>query len=130
MLANQNGQIIYKKVGLIDTEQKTIEEFLHQILTSTTNLKTISVDGISYMPATLERSGETTKILLRERFSSLACGPDGKVYVVFTTNRNGNSDVFVRMFDGKTWSEDKPVAVTGADEYDGAVAVDNRIECG
>jgi hypothetical protein len=46
--------------------------------------------------------------------------------VVFTTNRNGNSDVFIRVFDGSKWSEDKPIAATSADEYDGAVAVDKQ----
>ena len=126
MLVDQNGQVVYKKNGLIDTEQKTIERLLNQILQSKSNLKTVSLNGISYMPATLERSGETTKELLRERFSSLACALDGRVYVVFTTNRNGNSDVFIRMFDGKAWSEDKPIAVTDADEYDGAIAIDKQ----
>jgi hypothetical protein len=56
----------------------------------------------------------------------LWCGPDGKVYVVFTSNRNGNSDVFIRVFDGNIWSEDKPLAASVADEFDGTVVVDKQ----
>lgn len=126
MLADQQGHIVYKKNGLVDTEQEIIQKLLDNMLQGPSETKPITCDGVAYMPATLERTGETKKLLRRERFSSLACGPAGEVYVAFTTNRNGNSDVFVRTFDGKNWSEDKPVAATVADEYDGTIIVDKQ----
>jgi hypothetical protein len=124
MLADQQGRIVYKKNGLVTREERTIQELLDNMLKSQPEVKPITLDGVTYMPATLGRSGESRTPRRRERFSSLACGRDGKVYIVFTTNRNGNSDVFVRTFDGKTWSEDRPVAATAADEYDGMVLID------
>lgn len=124
MLADQQGRIVYKKNGLVTREEQTIQKLLDNMLKGQPQVESIKLDGVAYMPATLQRSGESQRPRRRERFSSLACGQDGKVYVVFTTNRNGNSDVFVRTFDGKTWSEDRPVAATAADEYDGMVVID------
>ena len=53
------------------------------------------------MPATVKRSGETTKLRQIDRFPSLACAEDGRVYVAFTTNRGGTQDVYLRVFDGQ-----------------------------
>ena len=53
----------------------------------------------------------------------MACGPDGRVYLVFTRRVSNNSDVLLRVFDGTKWSKDRPVAATPADEYDGSVVV-------
>ena len=124
MLADQRGRIVYKKSGLITREEQTIQKLLDNMLKGQPQVEPLRLDGVTYMPATLQRSGESGTPRRRERFSSLACGPDGKVYVVFTTNRNGNSDVFVRKFDGKAWSEDRPVAETAADEYDPMIVID------
>lgn len=126
MLADPQGRIVFKKNGLVTREEQTIRKLLDNMLQEPPEVKPITLDGVAYMPATLHRSGESRTLRKREIFSSLACGPDGRVYVVFTTNRNGNSDVFVRAFDGKTWSEDRPVAATAADEYDGTVMIDTQ----
>lgn len=126
MLADAQGRIVYKKNGLLDREEGAIRKLLDKMLDEQPDVEPVSLDGVTYMPATVERTGESEKPLRRERFSSLACGPDGNVYIVFTGNRNGNSDVFVRAFDGEAWSPDRPVAATSADEYDGRVMVDER----
>jgi hypothetical protein len=126
MLADKKGRVVYKKNGGLDREMPKIDELLKGMIEAPAVVRTARMEGVSYMPATLRRSGEAEKARKRDRFPSLACGPDGKVYVVFTTNRNGNSDVFIRVFDGSKWSEDKPIAATSADEYDGAVVVDKQ----
>jgi hypothetical protein len=126
MLVDPQGRIVYKKNGLVDREEKTIRRLLNSMLNKQPGIKPVAFDGIAYTPATLKQSGEEEKPLRRERFSSLACGPVGEVYLVFTTNRNGNSDIFMRIFDGEKWSEDKPVVATAADEYDGMVMVDEQ----
>jgi hypothetical protein len=126
MLADQRGRIVYKKNGLVEREEAAIRNLLDRMLDGQPEVEPVTLDGVAYMLATLERTGESKQARRRERFSSLACGPDGKMYVAFTTNRNGNSDVFARAFDGKTWSEDRPVAATAADEYDGMVMIDGQ----
>lgn len=126
MLADQRGQIIYKKNGLLEREDKAIRRLLDRMLDGQPEVEPVRLDGVAYMPATVERTSESEKPHRRERFSSLASGPDGNVYVAFTSNRNGNSDVFVRAFDGETWSADRSVAATSADEYDGTVMIDEQ----
>ena len=126
MLADKEGQVVYKNNALIESEMPKITGLLDSMLRQQPEVEVVTADGVSYMPATLQRSGESKKTRRCDRFPSLACGPDGKVYVVFTTNRNGNSDVFIRVFDGKVWSGDKPVAATTADEYDGMVVADKQ----
>jgi len=127
MLVDKQGGVVYQKGGaLVDREMPQIEKLLKGMIEAPAVVRTAQMEGVSYMPATLKRSEETEKARRRDRFPSLACAPDGKVYVVFTTNRNGNSDVFIRVFDGGKWSEDKPIAATSSDEYDGAAAVDKQ----
>ncbi len=126
MLADAQGRIVYKKNGLIEREEGAIRRLLEKMLDGQPDVEPVMLEGVAYMPPTVERTGETDRPRRRQRFSSLACGPDGKVYVVFTGNRNGNSDVFVRAFDGKMWSADMPVAATSADEHDGRVMVDEQ----
>jgi hypothetical protein len=126
MLADEKGQVVYKNIGLVDRDKSKITKLLDGMLQEQSEVKTVTIDGSAYMPRTLERSGESQKARRRDRFPSLACASDGKVYLVFTTNCNSNSDVFMRVFDGKAWSQDKPVAATPADEYDGRVMVDKQ----
>ncbi len=89
-------------------------------------IRTIEREGVSYMPATLKRSGETKKLRHFDRFPSLACAEDGRVYVAFTTNRSGTQDVYLRTFDGHKWLPERPLAATEADEFDGTVIVDRE----
>ena len=126
MLADREGKIVYKVNSPHEKDWLKLRSILNKMLSETVISKTIIRDGIAYMPATLQRTGETETHYICERFPSVACGQDGKVYVVFTTNRNGTSDVFLRIFDGSKWSEDMPIAATGADEYDGTVLVDKE----
>ena len=126
MLADGDGNIVYKVNSPREKDWRQLKTILNEILSAPISNKTIIRDGIAYMPATLLRTGETETHRICDRFPSVACGPDGKVYVVFTTNRNGSSDVFIRVFDGSKWSEDTPVAATDADEYDGTVLVDKQ----
>ena len=89
-------------------------------------VETVEREGVSYMPATVKRSGETKKLRQIDRFPSLVCADDGRMYVAFTTNRGGTQDVYLRVFDGKKWSPDRPIAATEADEFDGTVIVDRQ----
>ena len=124
IVADRSGNVVYAAGGLQDSA--SLESLLGKVLTRAPAAGVKTLEGIPYMPATLKRSGESDKPRLRERFPSVACGPDGRVYLAFTSNRNGNDDVFARVFDGKVWSEDHPVAATKADEYDVTVAVDEK----
>ena len=84
MLADQQGRIVYKKSGLVTREEPTIQRLLDNMLKEQPQVKPVTLDGVAYMPATLQRSGESQAPRRRERFSSLACGPDGKVYGFMT----------------------------------------------
>lgn len=126
MLADRNGKIVYKINSPHEKDWFNIRGILNKMLSTTISNKTIIRDGISYMPATVQRSGEMEKQRTCERFPSIACGPNGQIYVVFTTNRNGSNDVFIRVFDGDKWSEDMPIAATADDEYDAMVLVDKE----
>jgi peroxiredoxin len=126
MLADREGKIVYRVNGPQEKDWQQLRNILNDSLPGRAVNKTIIRDGIAYIPATLQRTAEIEKQYLCERFPSIACGPDDKIYVVFTTNRNGSSDVFIRVFDGSKWSEDVPIAATAADEYDGTVLVDKQ----
>lgn len=126
MLADRNGKIVYKINSPHKKDWSDLRGILDKMLATVKPNKTIIRDGIAYMPGTLQRSGEMKKQRICERFPSIACGPNGQIYVVFTTNRNGSNDVFIRVFDGDKWSEDMPIAATAADEYDAMVLVDKE----
>jgi len=125
MLADITGKIVYKINSPIgEKDWSELRGILNEMLSTLMSSETVIRDGVAYMPGTLQRLGEMESQRVRERFPSIACGPDGKVYVVFTTNRNGSSDVFIRVYDGTEWTEDVPIAASDADEYDGSVLVD------
>ncbi|MHC4648740.1 MAG: S41 family peptidase, partial [Planctomycetota bacterium] len=126
MLTDQKGKILYKTNSPREQDWRKLIGILNNTLQKPVANQAVVREGTAYMPATLRRSAETEKSRIYDRFPSLACTPDGKVYVVFTTNRNGFHDVFARVFDGSKWSEDMPVAATDADEYDGTVLVDKK----
>ena len=126
MLADRTGKIVYKVNSPHEAEWRELRSILSKMLSTSSPVKTVMRDGVAYMGPTLERTGEHQERRICERFPSVACGADGKVYVVFTTNRNSSSDIFLRVFDGKAWSQDIGIAATGSDEYDGSVLVDKE----
>ena len=126
MLADREGKIVYKVNRPNENDWLELKNILNKMLLTPAASKKITCDGVEYMSQTLQRTKETEKPRLCERFPSIACGPDGKVYVVFTSNRNGSQDIFMRFFDGQKWSDDIPIAVTAADEYDGTVLIDKK----
>ncbi len=126
MLVDRTGKVVHSANNLVDRELPKLVPLLAKLLGEGQEIRAVKLEGVAYRPATLERSGETQAPRRRERFPSLACAEDGRVYLAFTSNRNGNSDVFVRVFDGKSWSSDGPVAATQADEYDAAVVLDRK----
>jgi glutathione peroxidase-family protein len=126
MLADRQGNVVFRYNGSIRDVFSDLNNALESMLPKQAPVETIQCEGVSYMPATLSRSGELKKTRLCDRFPSVACGSDGRVYVVFTTNRNGTQDVFLRVRDGYKWLPDQPIAATEADEFDGTVVVDHE----
>jgi hypothetical protein len=122
MLVGPDGKVKFQRTSLVDREQKLIS-LIKEAKATHPAISPKLVDGIAYMPGTLERSGEAKEPRPCERFSSLAAGPDGKVYLALTASRANNSDIVMRTWDGQAWSDDIPVAATEADEYDGTVIV-------
>ncbi len=124
MLADHTGKVVYKANVSGSEAWQVLREKLDEVLAGVVSKKTVTRDSIAYMTATVERSGEVEKGLICERFPSIACGPAGKVCVVFASSGDDSDDVFARVFDGKTWSGNIPIAATDADEYDGTVLFD------
>jgi len=125
MLVDAKGKVVYAETAMLVQQEERLARLIQGMLGEGGKATTTVRDGVRYATATLARSGETERANQRDRFPSVACGSDGRVYVVFTSNRNGNSDVFIRTFDGENWSADQAVAGTEADEYDGVVLVDH-----
>lgn len=124
MLADTNGRIVSKINRPEEYDWNKLRQKLSGLFSSAAASRTVTRDSIKYLPATLKRTNETETQNAWEIFPSIACDPSGKIYVVFTTNRNGSSDIYLRVFDGTKWSGDIPVAATKADEYDAKVMVD------
>ncbi len=122
MLVDPNGVIVHRANNLIDREPQIIRT-LQRMKAAPDAPPIVTVDGTPYSTETLRRSNEPDRHRLEECFPHLAAGPDGRVFLVFTAVRDGNSGVWLRIWDGNAWSEDRPVAASGADEYDGTVSV-------
>lgn len=125
MLVNPKGQIIHKCNNLVEKEKKLMR-LLQKLKKDSFPIAAKTADGVSYMTSTLQRSGEGEKLLKNDRFTSIAAGDDGKIYTVFTSTKDGNSDIIMRIFDGTSVRKDISIAATDADEYDGTVLVDNK----
>jgi hypothetical protein len=124
MLVDPNGQVVYKCNNLIGRDKGLMQQ-IRKFEKESFPAETKTADGVFYMTSTLQRSGEIEKSLQNERFTSLAAGRNGQIYTVFTSLKNGNSDIVMRIYDDTTSSKDISVAATRADEYDGTVLVDN-----
>ena len=124
ILADSEGQIIYKCNNLIDRE-KELNNLFQKLEKNPVPAKTTAADGVPYMLPSLQRSGEEKEPLQNDRFTSISAGSDGKIYTVFTSVKNGNSDIIMKIIDGNSPIGDIPIAATDADEYDGTVLVDN-----
>jgi hypothetical protein len=120
MLVDPNGNVVHKANNLVERETKILES-LARMKASPGAAAIRVVDGIRYSAETLRRGGESEKPQVREYSSRLAAAPDGRVFLVFTTSRENDGNVWLRVWDGKAWSEDRPVAASSADEYDGSV---------
>jgi hypothetical protein len=125
MLVDKEGNSIYRCVNLIDRDRK-LQRLLKKLKSKSFPANTRTVDGIYYMNSTLQRSGEIEKTLQNDRFTSIAAGDDGQIYTVFTSLKNGNSDIIMRIYNGNSLNKNISIAATDADEYDGTVLVDNK----
>jgi hypothetical protein len=125
LLVDSEGNVIHQCNNLIGREEELLR-LLKKLKSESFPAATKTADGVYYMKSTLQRSGEVEKLLQNERFTSIAAGPDGQIYIVFTSLKNGNSDIVMRIFDGTSFSKDISVAATDADEYDGTVLLDNK----
>jgi hypothetical protein len=119
---------VHKANNVIDGETKIVE-LLARMKASPEAGPIRVVDGIRYSAETLRRSGELEKPQVREYSSQLAAASDGRVFLVFTSSRENNSNVWLRVWDGQAWSQDRAVAASSADEYDGTVLAtpDNQV---
>ena len=123
MVIDPNGELVYQCNNLIDREP-SVTRLLEKMKPLRTDIRTRTLDGVTYMATPGRGPEEANGARPCERFSSLAAGPDGRLYLVFTSSTRGNYDVWMRVWDGTAWSEDRPVADTDADEYDATVVVD------
>lgn len=123
MLADSDGKVIYRK-NMVNWPE--LNRLLEAMLPERSPVKTVEREGIFYMPATLKRSGESDKTRQSDRFPSLACGDDGRMYVAFTSNSNHLQQVYLRIYDGEKWLPDRHLGTTGADEFDAMVIVDQK----
>ena len=114
MLVDAEGNVIHQCNNLIEREGKLLRK-LKKLKSDSLPAATKTADGICYMNSTLQRSGEIEKLLKNERFTSIAAGDNGKIYTVFTSLMNGNSDIMMRIYDGTSSSKDICVAATDAD---------------
>jgi peroxiredoxin len=126
MLADGDGRVIYKCNSPVDEHWPKIRQLADKMLKEKAANGKAVIEGAEYSVVTIERSGETKKTAQRDELTSIACADNGRTYVVFTSNRNGNNDIFFRLYDGSKWSEDKPLTDTKADEYDGTIIVDSN----
>ena len=125
LLADSQGNIIYKCNNLVDRE-KELNNLLQKLNENPVPAKTMTADGVSYMLPSLQRSTEDKEPLQNDRFTSIAAGSNGKIYIVFTSVKNGSSDIIMRITDDNSQIRDIPIAATEADEYDGTVLVDKN----
>jgi peroxiredoxin len=126
MLADTEGRVVFKCNNPGEEDWSTIKRLTGNMVKTNEANQTTVVEGVRYMNKTLERSGEIQQARQREELASVACADNNRVYVVFTSNRNGNNDIFFRTYNGTQWSGDRPVAATKADEYDGTVIIDGN----
>jgi len=120
MLVDPNGTIVRKVNNLVDGDPALLQAL--QAMKPAPGAPALrTVDGVPYSLETLRRSEELEKPRRREHSSHLAATSDGRLVLVFTSQQDGNSNVWLRLWDGKAWSEDRPVAASPADEYDGTV---------
>jgi len=126
MIVDGRGNVVYSANRFVHNDLPKVTPILNNLLSSPPSSQPILRDGLYYQSATLKRSGELQRARRRDRFSSLTAGPEGKLYCVFTTNRNGNSDVFFRIYDGRAWSPDRPLAASANDEYDPTILLDKQ----
>jgi hypothetical protein len=125
MLVDPNGQVVYKCNNLVDRDRELMQQ-LQKLKNESFSAETKMADGVFYMTSTLQHCREVEKTQQSERFASIAAGRDGQIYTVFTSLKDGNSDVVMRISDGTSLGKDIPIAATDADEYDGTVIIDNK----
>jgi len=125
MLVDPNGQVVYKCNNLIGRDKELMQQ-LRKFEKKSFPAETKTADGVFYMTSILQRSGEVETSLKNDRFTSIAAGTGGKIFVVYTSVNNGDSDVILRICNGESSDKDIPIAATDADEYDGTVLVDNK----
>jgi hypothetical protein len=59
-------------------------------------------------------------------YASVAADPSGRLYVVWQGFHGNNSDIFLRYYDGKSWSAEMPVTTSPANDWEPSVAVGRR----
>jgi peroxiredoxin len=102
MLCDQQGTVVYTHHHFPDAGGEDwikMKAAIDRVLSSPVKPRVLWRDGTPYMPATLERTGEDKSERLNERFASMACAPDGNLYLVSTAVRHDSCDVFLTSFD-------------------------------
>lgn len=124
MVADKNGKIVYRTNDLVDRSE--VEVRVRSLPLGTTPATSVMRGGVAYPTATIDRNGERDSTRQRDAFPSLIFGADDRGYLLFTSNRNGNNDLFLRVLERGRWSNDKPLVATAADEFYGVLALDHE----
>lgn len=122
MIVNEQGEVVYTCNNLIDSDP-AFKQQLQKIKQKESKPQVQKADGIGYMAKTIENNALKADSQ-NDRFTSVAAGSNGEIYAVYTSVRNGSSDVLMRTYDGKDFNE-IPVSATSFDEYDAAITTDN-----
>ena len=125
ILANDRGDIVYQCCNLLEKD-KTLLSNLKEIGSVQRNVPVRNIGGTLYLQSTITNSKMVDKTV-NQRFTSIACNPDGKVYTTYTATENSNNNVYLKIDDSiNNRSQVIPIAATTADEYDSTVIIDRK----
>ena len=125
ILADEKGEIVYQCCNLLERDEKLLNN-LKEIGSEQRNVPVQDIGGTIYLQSTIFNNKMLTKPV-NQRFTSIACGPDGKVYTTFTAKENNNNNVYLKIDDVLNKNTQTiPIAATVADEYDSTVIIDGN----
>jgi hypothetical protein len=98
-LPDVHGRIVFKTNNSNEKDWIEVRQRLGTMLPKAVPDDSVTRDATRYRRETLRRSEELDQPRVVEHFPRIACGPDGTVYTVLTTNRRGNQDAVPTRID-------------------------------